>query len=239
MVEDTAQYSLVDILQRFPLPQRLALVEPVKHSEVLTRFLPPSEKAKVTFMLKEKVQEEYIIGEDFQKNNGIVLHVDLDLYFYVPESVNPSYVEKEELKQSRLRSVQDEDEVNINQFICKKEDKPAMRGPIEMLFRNLVLPPRSHILEQNPPSKETQSSVFEEGPQGLYGNIEITLGKSRQELFGKIGTGSPSGQTQERFLPPIPPKPHEGKEDSHNIRLMTPEETHDFASGRALSMLSK
>ena len=233
MVEDTAQYSLLDILQRFPLPQRVALVEPAKHSEILIGFLPSTGKANVNFMLKEKVQDEYIIGEDCQKLNGIVLHVDLDLYFYVPESVNPSYVEKEELKQTRLRSGQDEDEVNINQFICRKGDKPAMHGPIEMLFRNLVLPPRAHIHDL--PSKQAQTSVSEEGPQGLYGNIEITLGKSRQELFGKIGAGSPSGQTQNRFLPPIPPKSHEGREDTHSIKLMTPEETHDFASGRALS----
>ncbi|XP_072026408.1 uncharacterized protein [Amphiura filiformis] len=238
VVEDSTLYTLHDILERFPLPQKVSLVNIESHSEVLLTLFPSGVSEATTLMLKDNVQDEYVVGEDLQKQIRAILHIDAELYFYVPDSISPSYVEKEQLRMTKKKTDGDVDneQIFIDQLICLAKDTPVICGAAGEVFKKLFLHPRtatSHVSEHGE-SPQHLLSLSEE--QGCYTNVEIRPTISRDQQFGKVGVGLPMRNDMPDCPPPIPPKPPTGQGDKHNVKLLTPEETRDVfadnSSGR-------
>ncbi|XP_072029919.1 uncharacterized protein [Amphiura filiformis] len=140
VVEDDTEYTLTEIVERFPLPQKVALVRPEKHSDNLLELASPKESKLMHLLLKRESYEEYIIGEDTSKQNGIVANVDADVSFHIPrtiELVPKSEVELEPRSATSIRMKRGDNEVGIirrENLIYKGRNKPVVCKPVEQLF---------------------------------------------------------------------------------------------------------
>ncbi|XP_072026409.1 uncharacterized protein [Amphiura filiformis] len=237
VVEDSTLYTLHDILERFPLPQKVSLVNIESHSEVLLTLFPSSVSEATTLMLKDNVQDEYVVGEDLQKQIRAILHIDAELYFYVPDSISPSYVEKEQLRMTQKKTDSDDvddEQIFIDQLICLAKDKPVIYGAAGEVFKKLFLHPRTATSHGSEHGESPQHRFLSE-EEGCYANVELRPTISKDDRFGKVGAGLPMRNDMPDWPPPIPPKPPTGQGDKRNVKLLTPEETRDVFADNSYS----
>ncbi|XP_072027136.1 uncharacterized protein [Amphiura filiformis] len=236
VVDDSTSYTLHDILERFPLPQKVSVVDIESHSEDLLTLFPSGVSEGTTLMLKDNVLDEYVVGEDLQKQIRAILHIDAELYFYVPDSISPSYVEKEQLRMTLGGNDLDDEQIFIDRLICLAKDKPVICGAAGEVFKKLFLHPRTATSHASEHGESPQHLLSLSEEQGCYTNVEIRPTISRDQQFGKVGVGIPMSNDMPDWPPPIPPKPPIGQGDKHNVKLLTPEETRnafaDNSSGR-------
>ncbi|XP_072029921.1 uncharacterized protein [Amphiura filiformis] len=164
VVEDDTEYTLTEIIKRFPLPQKVALARPEKHSDNLLELASPNGSKLMHLLLKRESQEEYIIGEDTSRQTGIVANVDADVKFYIPEAV-------ECIPHTSLRLKPDDPEVlRPENLIYKRKAKPVVCKPLEQLFNVIIspskLPPRLPRPRRNTIAEVSRedNEVFENTP---------------------------------------------------------------------------
>ncbi|XP_072037023.1 uncharacterized protein [Amphiura filiformis] len=231
VIEDSTLYTLCDILDKFPLPQKVSLVNTESHSDVLLTLLPSRESGGTTLMLKEEVQDDYVIGEDLQKQIRTVLHSHAEMYFYVPDSISPaSYVEIEQFRITPKNIDGDElddEHILIDQLICLSKDKPVICGAAGKVFTKLALHPRSATSHANESPQNSMCSLSDPSQEVCYVNVAFHPAISRDEQYGKVGVGLPMCNDMPDCPRPIPPKPQDGQGDRRNVKLMTAEETRN------------
>ncbi|XP_072043940.1 uncharacterized protein [Amphiura filiformis] len=193
VIEDDTEYTLSDLVTRFPLPQRVTLVKQERHSHELLQFVYTSKENQMApLLLKGQSQEEYIVGEELNGHNGIVAHVDANLRFHLPKVVvhsprNPVKPKDSASLRMNSKSIDGDDDddfiLRVDYLICTEMDKLIFCKPRYQIFVDLALPRR--------PSALTQTATHLAPPMGLadepiYVNIARILQKARDPVTSSV-----------------------------------------------------
>ncbi len=166
ILEDNTQYTLSEILERFPLPQQVCLANTEQHSEMLLNKLPGrGENDEVKLTLKREYQKEYVIGVDMYGRVGVLVDMDADVQFYLPDATcnhGNDTNNNDIIHRILTKSTQSNGEIRMDQIICGKEEKLVLCKPWEQLFKDLppVLPfRRPSAGEMSPRSLSSGSNI--------------------------------------------------------------------------------
>ncbi|XP_072027174.1 uncharacterized protein [Amphiura filiformis] len=169
VLEDKTQYTLTEILDRFPLPQQVCISKPEQHCDTLLNKLPAKEHDDdVKLTLKREYQKEYVIGVDMYGRVGVVVDMDADVQFFLPNASrnhsNTCTGEHDIIHRILTKSTQSNGELRMDQVICQKEEKLVLCKPWQQLFKDSppVLPFRRPSGEISTVSVSSGSNIADD-----------------------------------------------------------------------------
>ena len=225
VIADDTEYTLAEILERFPLPQRIKLVKENKHSEELLRLVSPGEQQVRQLILKSQSQEEYVISEHLNTKNHLLVNLDADLRFLIPES---TYLSRLNLnlpgQSSKVASGGEDIEVlRLDNMICEVKEKRVVCKTRDEIFISL---PTGKDLPDRPVKSSTNRPL--PSPHSGYENF-TPVGMSKRDRHGKVGSPITKSSMVGSFLERETKEPRYTSEPRRSIsgrpRMMTPDET--------------
>ena len=156
-------FKLAEILEKFPLPQRVLMIPSNEHSERLLDILLSTDDGDVrTFLLKQKSEAEYVIGVDNHGQNAVLMDIDAKVNFYPPISTN----DRDFVLRISGQEGHNIADLRLDQVICKVGDKIILCKQWKQVFKNP--PPVLAVKRPSTKKKPAQAPKNQLGKLSLF-----------------------------------------------------------------------